>query len=67
MKKPSKGEITQGIQFSIMMYTMIMGFWFSYMLMWVKVGLPQEWWAFVITMVIAFLSLYGFMKWIRNS
>ena len=67
MKKPFKGEITNGIQFFIMMYTMVMGFWFSYMLMWVKVGLPQDWWAFVITMVIAFLSLYGFMQWIRNS
>ena len=67
MKKPRKGEITNGLQFLIMMYTMIMGFWLSYMLIWVKIGLPQEWWGFLITMVLAFMSLLGLMQWIRNS
>ena len=67
MKKPSKGEIINGIKFFIIMYTMIMGFWFNYMLIWVKIGLPLEWWLFVITIVLAILSLFGLMQWLSNS
>jgi hypothetical protein len=67
MKKPSKEEIINGIQFFLMIYTMGMGFWFSYMLIWIKIGLPTEWLAFLVTMFFAFLSLFGLMQWIRNS
>ena len=67
MKKPSKKEIICGIQFFIMMHTMIHGFWFSYMLIWVKCGLPEEWWFLPVTLAIALLSVFGLCQWITKG
>lgn len=67
MKKPSKKEIITGIQFFLMLLTMDFGFWFIYLLIWLKSGLPQEWWAFPITAVLGLLSMGGLCTWIRKG
>ncbi len=65
--KKYKDEIIGGVQFFIMMYTMLIGFWWSYMLIWLKVGLPIEAWAIALTLAIALLSLFGLCCWITKE
>ena len=64
MKKPNKKEIIEGIQFFLMLLTMDFGFWFIYLLIWTKCGLPQEWWAFPVTALLGLLSTGGLCHWI---
>ena len=64
MKKPSKKEVISGIQFFLMLYTMTMGFWFTYILVFFKCRLPIEWWTIGITMLLALLSMGGLCTWI---
>ncbi len=61
-----KDEIICGVQFFVMLYTMTMGFYFSYILAWFKVGLPIEWWSLLVTLVLALLSTGGLCQWIRE-
>ena len=65
--KKYKYEIVSGIQFLIVSYTMINGFWFSYLMIWFKCGLPQEWWALPVTLAVALLSVFGLCQWIRKE
>lgn len=65
--KEHKKEIISGIQIFIMIYTMINGFWFSYLMIWFKCGLPQAWWALPITLAIALLSVFGLSLWIGKE
>ena len=67
MKKKTKEAIINGIQFFLMIYTMTAGFWFEYLWIWCKVGLPMEWWSLLLTMVLAIASVFGLCRWIRNS
>ena len=67
MKKPSKSEVVNGIQLFLMLNSMVLGFWLSYVLIWVKIGLPTGLFAAVITIILAILSVYGLIKWIQNS
>ena len=64
MKKPNKKEVIGGIQFFLMLLTMDFGFWFIYLLIWLKCGLPQEWGAFPITALLGLLSMCGLCTWI---
>ena len=59
-----KDEIIGGVQFFVMLYTMTMGFYFSYIFAWFKVGLPVEWWSLLVTLVLALLSTGGLCQWI---
>ena len=67
MKKFSKKEIISYIQLTIMLWTMIAGFWFSYLMIWFNCGLPQEWWSIPVTMVLGFLSTFGLCYWIKKE
>ena len=64
MKKPNKEEIIGGIQFFITMTTVVLGFWFLYLLIWFKCGLPIEWWSLLGTIVLALFSMGGLFQWI---
>lgn len=65
--KKYKDEIINGVQFFTMLYTMTMGFWFTYLWAWFKFGLPIEWWAVATTMALALLSVFGFCQWVTGS
>ena len=67
MKKPTKKDIISGIQFYIIMHNMIMGFYFNYILIWYKVGLPVRWWSLLGAMMLAFASVFGLCEWITKS
>lgn len=61
--RKNKAEILDGVQIVIILHTMLQGFWFDFLLAWSKSGLPMEWWAVVITLVLAALSLFVFFYW----
>lgn len=67
MKKPKKADIISGIQFGLMMYFSIVGFWHTYSWVFWKIGLLSEWWALLITMVLAILSQFGLVTWVCNK
>ena len=65
MKKPSKKDIIEGIQFFIMLYTMGAGFWNTYLWAWYKCGLPIEAWSLCLVMGLAILSVFCLCQWIK--
>ena len=65
--KKHKEEIISCVQFFIVMYTMLNGFWFSYLMIWFNVGLPTEAWSILVTLVLAFRSLLGLCHWINKE
>jgi hypothetical protein len=67
MKKPSKEDIIGGVQFFITLYTMVVGFWHTYLWIWYKLGLPLEWWSICGAMLLALLSMFGFYRWVANE
>ena len=62
--KEHKEDIICGIQFFITMTMVVFGFWFSYLLIWFRCGLPIEWWSILVTMVFALFSMGGLFQWI---
>ena len=67
MKKPTKKDIIEGIQFFIMLYTMGAGFWSTYLWTWNKCGLPIEGWSLAMLMGFAVLSVFGFCQWCKRG
>ena len=67
MKKPSKKDIIEGIQFFIMLYTMGAGFWSTYLWTWNKCGLPIEEWSLAMLMGLAVLSVFCFCQWCKRG
>ena len=67
MKKPTKKDIIDGIQVFITLYTMVVGFWHTYLWIWYKCGLPVEVWSLGITMLLAILSEFCFYQWVKKS
>ena len=65
--KKHKDDIVDGVKFFITMYTMIWGFWWTYMWAWSLFGLPLVWWSIFIAMALAFLSLFGFWYWVAKG
>lgn len=61
--KKHKNDIADGVKFFVMMYTMVFGFWWTYMWVWYLVGLPIAWWSMAITLALGLLSLFGFCQW----
>ena len=65
--KKHKEQIVWGVQAFIVLNSMTIGFWWSYLFIWFTVGLPLEWWAFVIAMIFALLSMIGTFAWIKKE
>jgi hypothetical protein len=67
MKKPTKEEVKGGIQFFLLCYLCVMGFYITYSLVWVKIGFPIEGWSLLTCMVLAILSTGGYIHWVANN
>lgn len=65
--KKFKKDIIWGVQFFLIGYTMVQGFWWTYILIWFKVGLPIEWYSILVTIVLALFSVFGLFQWIRKT
>ena len=64
---PQRDKVISVIQVFLMLYAMIVGFFFTYLLIWFKCGLPQEWWAFPITIWLGFLTTGVLCHWIGEG
>ena len=58
--------IANYIKFIIFLFVTFIGFFTIYAMIWVCVGLPIDWWASIIVVVISTLSECGYMSWIAN-
>ena len=65
--KKNKQNIILTVQSAIVLYTMIIGFSETYLLIWLAVGLPMEWWSLVIAGVLGVLSTIGLFAWIKKE
>lgn len=52
------------LQMTIFVFMLLMGFCFTYAIVWMQFGLPLVWWATVILFVLAGLSTIGLIRWI---
>lgn len=62
-----KNEIICGIQFFLIGYGLVAGFWHSWLWLWFKIGFPIEWYSLVITAILGFLSVVGLFQWICKT
>jgi hypothetical protein len=61
-----KETIINYIKFHMLAILMSIGFWFVYTLIWFGVGLPQTDWALLVTLVLAFISEYIYIRWVTK-
>ena len=62
-----RNKIFDALKFLIWTHTMIMGFFFTYWLVWTALGLPRPTWALVLLFAVAVLTEYGYCRWIRED
>jgi uncharacterized membrane protein len=55
-----------GAKYIIFTYAMTMGFWFTYCLIWITAGLPDNTWALWLLFIFAVISERLFIKWLNN-
>ena len=53
------------VKTALFIFMMTAGFWFTYAFIWYAMGLPQEDWALLVCFVLAALSDYGYITWLR--
>jgi uncharacterized membrane protein len=61
-----KEAIDMGAKYIIFTYAMTMGFWFTYCLIWITAGLPDNTWALWLLFIFAVISERLFIKWLNN-
>ena len=66
MKRKLK-YITEGMQIWLFLLMMIQGFMMSYGIIWQAIGLELNRWAIAFLTVIAGLSVYVYVKWIKET
>lgn len=65
--KKYKYEIITCIQFFLLCEMLISGFWYTYLWIWFRIGLPIEWYSLVLTAVLGLLSVFGLSQWICKT
>lgn len=64
----SKEAIISGVQFFLISYMVVMGFIFTYLLIWFAIdSLPREPWAMVVCTVAGILSMIGLFAWLAKN
>ena len=68
MKKPSKKEIISGIQFTITLTMVALGFLAFYLwILFAMCRLPIEWWSVLVVSALGLFSAGGLFQWIYIS
>lgn len=62
-----KGKIDTALKVFVMVFTMLMGVFFTYAFVWFLFDLPAETWAIVLLFLLAVLSMIGFIFWIKHD
>ena len=58
-----KAKIINFIKFAILLWVMVMGFFATYALVWIELGIPTGWWAGLTVAVLTIASVYGYTRW----
>lgn len=67
MRKPTKEEIKNILQFHLLTSSCAFGFVFEYSFIWFLIGLPQTSWALTITTLMGLMSAFGLIHWISKN
>lgn len=62
-----KGKIDTVLKVFVMVFTMLMGVFFTYAFVWFLLELPVETWAIVLLFALAALTMVGFVFWIKGN
>lgn len=62
-----KNKIDNFMRLLVMIFTMVVGFFTTYALVWIAVGLPQTNWAMYLLCALAGLSMLGYILWVREK
>lgn len=62
-----RGKIDTILKVFVMVFTMLMGVFFTYAFIWFLFDLPATKWAIVMLFGLAALSLLGFIFWIKED
>lgn len=55
------------VQFQLLTLMMTMGFYLTYCLIWLSVGLPQTEWALFILALVAAGTEWAYLWWVKRS
>lgn len=58
-----KEKIINFIKFVILLWVMVMGFFATYALVWIELGIPTGCWAGLTVAVLTIASAYGYTRW----
>lgn len=59
-----KEKIDNFMRLFVLMSMMVMGFFFTYALVWFTIGLPLTTWARILLIALSCLSEFGYIEWI---
>lgn len=59
-----KNKIIYWLKLILLIWPPVAGYSFLYLLAWVRLGLPQEWWVTPLVVALAALSGWAFLKWV---
>ena len=65
--KTMKGKINTALKVFVMVFSMLMGVFFTYAFIWFLLDLPAEEWAIILLFALSSLSMVGFVFWIKDD
>lgn len=61
-----KQKIIDFIKFTLFIFMMFMGFFSTYAVVWVQIGLPDGLLPSLLVMILSIISEWGYVKWLAN-
>ena len=62
-----KDDIKNGIKYFLLTFMMSCGFFTIYSFIWFAVGLPQTNWALLLMWVLACVTEWGYVEWVKRG
>lgn len=59
-------KIANCIKFIIFLLVTITAFFTIYVMIWVGIGFPIDWWSIIIVVAVSVLSEWAYVSWLRN-
>ena len=59
-------KIANCIKFIIFLLVTITAFFTIYVMIWVGIGIPIDWWSIIIVVAVSVLSEWAYVSWLRN-
>lgn len=61
-----KDKIINALKFFVLVFSMVMGIYFTYGIVWLTIGLPLKNYCAWILFALSGLSTWGYIKWLSN-